>query len=117
MSLLFLFRFFSTWAFIIHLVSPWNTYYLAVLVFTVGMLLNVKYIPMYTYSENVLRVPYEIIFHIYPLFMVSLPRSGKEKKESVAVVVIALLAYVSVFRMDYILSTYDDPLAGFKDDK
>lgn len=104
------FYFFSNIALLLHLLLPYNTYYIALFVFLGSVPLNAWYFQIYTPFQNLIRLPYELIAHILPFLLVKRPKTKKEHTQSLITFVIALGIYMFFTKDLDIISLYMDPL-------
>lgn len=113
-----LWRFFSTWAAAVHLLvyatdAPVSTRYLAYAVAAGSLVLNGRYISIYTWEENMSRLPYELIVHYLPLWWVHVrdDKHADDNITSLALIMLLAAAYFAFFGFRDIESAYADPLA------
>jgi hypothetical protein len=113
-------KFFTIWAFIIHILGfryNFSTNQLAQLVFNGGIILNMYYLHKYNFKINMARIPFELIFHILPLIISSksnnILQSFKEKLLIFALIIMYFYTYniVSIYKL------YLDPIKYLKIDK
>jgi hypothetical protein len=108
MSIFFLF--FSNIALLLHLLLPYNTYYIALFVFFGSIPLNIWYFKIYTPFQNLIRLPYETLFHILPFVLVKRPTTKKEHIQSLLTFIIALSLYLFYIKDIDLIEMYMDPL-------
>lgn len=111
-----LFHFLSTWALVVHIIGyilNFNTFFLALFVLFMSLFLNIHYYKLYGTQFQILKLPYELIFHWFPIFLVKMPNTQEEIDQSKHVLVISILLYMLTFSTlydeKYVFELYSDP--------
>lgn len=116
-----IFYYFTTWSVIILLIHSYypNTIFveeevnnLIRFVFIGSVILNVYYLFYYSFVENLIRIPFEIIFHILPFYYVI--HNLSYDNTQISLIVKLCLIYLIFVDSDTIYNAYSDPLAFIK---
>ncbi len=105
-----LYYFYTVWSFCIHILGnifDFNTYNFAIVVFVASIFLNIYYLRIYNFKQNIIRIPFELIFHIAPIYFAN-KKPNTFYKSTIIIYFITLL-YLYTFSCEEIFNLYYDP--------
>jgi hypothetical protein len=103
------YHFFTFYAFIVHILGllfNFNTFNLALFVFFASSILNIYYLAIYNIYQNMIKLPFDIIFHILPLYFVNKYKSNYDNN---LLVIGLIIIYLLIFPFSKIVQLYKDP--------